>query len=112
MAVACLVSAPYIGQKLGWTVPNRDRADYIIRAQATLITVTGMVLAFSLVQAQGNIRQTEELVAKEASTMNTLDHSFSATVIRALPYGRSSGPTQRRSSRTNGPRYETARAVR
>jgi hypothetical protein len=73
VAVACLVSAPYIGQKLGWTVPNRDRADYIIRAQATLITVTGMVLAFSLVQAQGNIRQTEELVAKEASTMNTLD---------------------------------------
>ena len=72
-AVICLVAAPYIGRKLGWTVPNKDRADYIIRAQATLITVTGMVLAFSLVQAQGNLRQTEELVVKEASTLNTLD---------------------------------------
>jgi hypothetical protein len=73
MAIACFGFAPYIGQKLGWTVPNNDRADYIIRAQATLIAVTGMVLAFSLVQAQGNIRRAEELVAKEASIINTLD---------------------------------------
>jgi hypothetical protein len=73
VAVACFVAAPYLGRKLGWTVPNKDRADYIIRAQSTLITVTGIVLAFSLVQAQGNLRQAEELVAKEASTLNTLD---------------------------------------
>ncbi len=73
VTVACLVSASHIGQKLGWTVPNKDSADYIIRAQATIITVTGIVLAFSLVQVQGNLRQTEELVAREASSCNTLD---------------------------------------
>jgi hypothetical protein len=73
VTAACFVAAPYMGRKLGWTVPNKDRADYIIRAQATLITVTGMVLAFSLVQAQGSLRRTEELVVKEASTLNILD---------------------------------------
>jgi hypothetical protein len=76
VSVACFVTAPYLGRKLGWTVPNKDRADYIIRAQATLITVTGIVLAFSLVQAQGHLRQAEELVAKEAATLNTLDRSL------------------------------------
>ena len=73
VTVACFVTAPYLGRKLGWTAPNKDRADYTIRAQATLITVTGILLAFSLVQAQGRLRQAEELVAKEAATLNTLD---------------------------------------
>jgi len=73
VTAACLVAAPYVGRKLGLTVPNKDRADYIIRAQSTLITVTALLLAFSLVQAQGNLRKTEELVANEASTFNTLD---------------------------------------
>jgi hypothetical protein len=73
VSVGCIVSAPYIGRKLGLTVPDRDRADYIIRAQATVITVTGMLLAFSLVQVQSNLRQTEELVAREASSLNNLD---------------------------------------
>lgn len=73
VTVGCLITAPKVGQGLGWTVPNRDRADYIIRAQATIITVIGMVLAFSLVQTQGNLRQTEELVAREASALNNLD---------------------------------------
>lgn len=73
VTVACFVAAPYVGRKLRLTVPNKDRADYIIRAQSTLITVTALVLAFSLVQAQGNLRKTEELVANEASTFNTLD---------------------------------------
>ena len=68
--------APLIGRKLGWTVPNKDRADYIIRAQSTLITFTALILAFSLVQAQGNLRKTEELVAKEASTLNTFDRQL------------------------------------
>jgi hypothetical protein len=64
---------PLLGRKLGWTVPSKDRADYITRAQGTIITVTGVVLAFSLVQVQSNLRRTEEFVAKEASSLNTLD---------------------------------------
>jgi transposase len=89
IAVACFVAAPYLGRKFGWTVPNKDRADYIVRAQATLITVTGIVLAFSLVQAQGRLRQAEELVAKEAATLNALDrlllrYGDQGTVLRPL----------------------------
>jgi hypothetical protein len=76
VTAGCLVLAPYIGQKLGWTASNKDRADYVIRAQATLITITGIVLAFSLVQVQGNLRKTEELVATEASNLNNLDRLF------------------------------------
>ena len=76
VTAACLIAAPYIGRKLGWTVPNRDRADYIIRAQATIIAVTGMLLAFSLVQVQGNLRHTDELVVREASSLNTLDRQL------------------------------------
>ena len=85
VTAACLVAAPYVGRKLGLTVPNKDRADYIIRAQSTLITVTALLLAFSLVQAQGNLRKTEELVANEASTFNTLDACFRATVCETAP---------------------------
>lgn len=76
VTVACFSVAPIIGKKLGWTVPNKDRADYITRAQSTLISFTALVLAFSLVQAQGNLRKTEELVAKEASTLNSLDRQL------------------------------------
>jgi hypothetical protein len=73
VTIACFVIAPYLGRRLGWTVPNKDRADYIIRAQSTLISFTALILAFSLVQSQSNLRKTEELVAKEASTLNTFD---------------------------------------
>lgn len=73
VTAGCLVFAPYIGQKLGWTAPNKDRADSVIRAQATMITIIGLVLAFSLVQVQSNLRKTEELIATEASSLNTLD---------------------------------------
>lgn len=76
LTAACFIIAPYIGKKLGWTVPNKDRADYIIRAQSTLISFTALILAFSLVQTQGNLRKTEELVAKEASALNTFDRQL------------------------------------
>jgi len=33
VTVTCFVAAPYVGRKLGLTVPNKDRADYIIRAR-------------------------------------------------------------------------------
>jgi CDP-diglyceride synthetase len=76
VAVACFILAPLIGRQFGWTVPNKDRDDYIIRAQSTVITFTALILAFSLVQAQANLRKTEELVAKEASALNTLDRQL------------------------------------
>src|SRR5579862_2172061 len=75
VSVVCFALAPLMGKRLGWTVPEKD-TDYIIRAQSTLITFTALILAFSLVQAQANHRKTEELVAKEASALNTLDRQL------------------------------------
>jgi hypothetical protein len=76
VAVVCFVLAPVIGNKFGWTVPNKDRADYVIRAQATLISFIALILAFSLVQAQNNLRRVDEMVAKEASSLNTFDRQL------------------------------------
>src|SRR5947209_15572609 len=75
-AVLCFVIAPFIGHLLGWTAPNKDRADYVVRAQGTLISFTALILAFSLVQVQGNLRKTEEAVAKEAGQMDILDRQL------------------------------------
>jgi hypothetical protein len=50
--VVCFLLGPRIGSRLGLTVPNKDRGDYVARAQMTIISFTAMILAFSLVQAQ------------------------------------------------------------
>ncbi len=71
--VICFLLAPRIGSRLGLTVPNKDRGDYVARAQTTIISFTALILAFSLVQAQNNLRRTEELVAREASQFNGMD---------------------------------------
>jgi Protein of unknown function (DUF4239) len=76
VAVGCFVLAPIIGSKLGWTAPNKDRADYIVRAQATIISFTALILAFSLVQVHSNLRKTEELVDKEAAQLTLLNRQL------------------------------------
>jgi hypothetical protein len=65
-----------VGSRCGWTAPTKDRADYIVRAQSTIISFTALILAFSLVQVQGNLRQTQELVDKEAGYLNMLDRQL------------------------------------
>jgi hypothetical protein len=75
-AVVCFVLGPLVGQRLGWTAPSKDRADYVLRAEATLISVTVLILAFSLVQVHGNLRRTEELIAKEAAQIDLMDRQL------------------------------------
>ena len=41
--------------------------------QATLFTMTSLVLAFTLVDAEGNFRKADALVSNEASQINRLD---------------------------------------
>jgi hypothetical protein len=69
----CSLIVPRIGGRLKLTVPNKDRGDYVARAQMTIISFTALILAFSLVQAQTNLRRTEELVGREASQLNGMD---------------------------------------
>jgi len=75
VAVFAFVVTPLIGRLLGWTA-TKDGADYIVRAQGTLINFTALILAFSLVQAMANFRKAEELVAKEAGDINFLDRQL------------------------------------
>jgi hypothetical protein len=76
VSVVCFMVAPYIGTRLHLTAPSKDRADYVIRAQATVISFTAIILAFSLVQVQGNLRRAEEIVAKEAGQLDFLDRQL------------------------------------
>lgn len=53
--------------------PTLENTDFVLRIQGTLFTMTGFALAITLVQAQGNFRRIETLVATEASHINNLD---------------------------------------
>lgn len=76
VAVLCFMIAPSIGARLGWTAPTKERADYVVRGQTTIISFTAIILAFSLAQVQSNLRKTEELVAKEAGQIDSFDRQL------------------------------------
>jgi len=77
--VVCLLLVPIIGNRLGLTVPNNDRGDsyfHVAAAQEALVTLTALILTFSLVEVQNNLRTTEVLVAKEAGQLNSMDRQL------------------------------------
>lgn len=53
--------------------PNADNSDFVLRLQATLFTITGFVVAFTLVEALSNLRKVDTVVTAEASAINRLD---------------------------------------
>src|SRR5687767_9164586 len=84
-AVACFVLAPLVGKALGWTAPDKDRIDSVLRAQATIVSAAALVLAFSLVQVHGNLRKTEELVEREAAQLVLLGRQLARYGDSQLP---------------------------
>lgn len=52
---------------------NEQTTDFALRLQGTLFTMTSLLLAFTLVQAQANFRIADGLVATEASQITRLD---------------------------------------
>jgi len=75
MLVLSLV-APFVGKRLGWNADTKEKADFVGRAQSTVLSFGALALSFSLVQVQGNFRQTEQIVHKEASTVLLLEHQL------------------------------------
>src|ERR1700761_6495110 len=66
------VTAPLLRHRLIGDV--NDSISDVVRASMTpIIGFTGVVLAFSLVQAQGNLRNTQTTVALEAEQLDQLD---------------------------------------
>ncbi len=52
---------------------DKDTADFAVRGQATVISFLAIVLGFSLVNAQSNLRTVEAHIATEASAINQMD---------------------------------------
>lgn len=70
MVIFCL---PFLVRRLPWMEPNDINTDFVLRTQATLFTMTSLVLAFTLVEAENNFRKADALVSTEASQLNRLD---------------------------------------
>lgn len=69
---------------------DKDTTDFAVRGQATVISFLAIVLGFSLVTAQANLRTIEAHVATEANDINQMDRLLvrygdaKVTAMRAL----------------------------
>lgn len=68
-----IVLMPVLTQRVPWLRPNADNSDFVLRLQATLFTITGFVVAFTLVEAISNLRKVDAVVSAEASSISRLD---------------------------------------
>ena len=70
---ALVVVLPLARIPFPWLEPGAENADFVLRIQGTLFTMTGFALAMTLVQAQANLRKVETLTQSEAAHINNLD---------------------------------------
>ena len=75
--IAAILGLPSLVHRLPYLVTSNESNDFVLRMQATLFTMTSLVLAFTLVEADNNFRKAESLVAAEASQINRLDRLLS-----------------------------------
>ncbi|MBS0519430.1 MAG: DUF4239 domain-containing protein [Proteobacteria bacterium] len=71
--VALIVFLPRLIRHIPGLAPSDAHSDFVLRMQATLFTMTSLVLAFTLVQADINFRQADALVSSEAARIDQLD---------------------------------------
>ena len=71
--ICAMVILPRFVQRLPFLAPSDFNTDFVIRVQTTLFTMTSLVLAFTLVQADKDFREADALVQLEASQINNLD---------------------------------------
>ena len=72
MLLAVVILPSFVGPFLR-VERDKDTADFAVRGQATVISFLAIILGFSLVGAQGNLRTIESHVAAEASAINQMD---------------------------------------
>ena len=68
-----IVVLPRLIHRIPLFAPNEHNTDFVIRVQNPLFTMTSLVLAFTMVQADINFRQVHALVSAEAAQINQLD---------------------------------------
>ena len=72
-----ILALPSLVHRLPWLQTSNENNDFVLRMQATLFTMTSLVLAFTLVEAESNFRKVDSLIATEASQINRLDRLLS-----------------------------------
>ena len=73
LIVGLMAALPFAVRRIPWMKPSEVKTDFVLRTQATLFTMTSLVLTFTLVQADINYRQADSLVTNEASRIDQLD---------------------------------------
>jgi len=68
-----ILALPSLVHRLPYLRTSNENNDFVLRMQATLFTMTSLVLAFTLVEAESNFRKVDSLLATEASQINRLD---------------------------------------
>lgn len=68
-----IVVIPLIMRSLPIVAPTPENTEFVMRIQGTLFVMSGFALAFTLAQAQANVRHVDALVAAEAAHINNLD---------------------------------------
>src|SRR5262245_18008279 len=68
-----IVFLPLLVQRIPWMKPTHDNTEFVQRMQATMFTMTALVLAFTLVEAESNYRKIDALVWTEASLLRRID---------------------------------------
>jgi hypothetical protein len=71
--VALMTALPRLVQRLPFLAPSDANTDFVVRVQATLFTMNSLMLAFTLVEADGNFRRVDSLISGEASQIDRLD---------------------------------------
>lgn len=84
-------AVPFWLQRLPVFRPAEDHFDFIVRVQTTLFSMTGLVLAFTIVEAENNFRRVDQAATIEASQINNLDRllvRYGKETERIRPYVR------------------------
>jgi hypothetical protein len=76
VVVACAMAAPFLGRTLLRLTPSKTRDEAAFDGYKVIMAMVGVVLAFSLVQVNGNLRSVETMVAREASAFASVDRTL------------------------------------
>lgn len=77
IVVLLMIFLPRVVQRLPGLAPSDANTDFVLRLQPTLFTMSSLVLAFTLVQADSNFRHADSLVSTEAARIDQLDRLLS-----------------------------------
>ena len=73
LVVGAAAIAPVVGRRIFRLSASETRDEAAFDAYKAILAMVGFVLAFSLVQVDGNLRGVEELVGHEANLLGTVD---------------------------------------